>query len=346
MTLDRNHAHGSTCSRRTAVLVAAGYTVAAAAVLAVGDGLPPLVRVPLALPIFLLTPGYAALAALFPRERPADEGGSAPGSVLSRRGRAGLGTAARSVLAVAVSVSLVGGVALGVTVSVGLTTVGVLVGVAALTVAAAAVALVRTPIGATVTQRRTTGDADRESPDPPTGPYTVVTLIAVAVAVLLLVGSGVIATEGGDTDPRSEFYLVGENGTDPVAAGYPTDLTVEGGQTYNLRIRQQGSRAREYTIVALLSPPDDRIDAEPTELARRAVVVQPNATAAPTVTVTPRRAGRNRTLAVLLYRGDAPGNPSRASAYRRLAIQVDVAPGAERPESPPDDPATAGEDDA
>lgn len=328
-------------SRRTAVLVAAGYTVAAAAVLGLVDGLPSLVRVPIALPVLLLTPGYAALTALFPGGRPADDGSTdelAPHGPLP-----GLETADRAILAVAASVSLVGVAALAVTLLFGLTTGGVLVAVATLTVVAAAVAFARTPDGATVRRRQPSGDAGSDTSGGSTSKaYTTVTLIAVAVAVLLLVGTAVVATDDGETDPRTEFYLVEGNGTDAVAAGYPTDLTVAQRATYHLRIAQQGSSAREYTALAVLEPSTEGPEAGTTELARRAVVVQPNGTATPTVTVTPRWAGQNRTLSFLLYRGDVPADPTGERAHRRLAIQVDVAPAAGPPNSPSADP---GEDD-
>lgn len=132
------------------------YTALAAVLLGWVVSLPTILRIPIALPVLLFTPGYAIVSALFPLEGaregpPGDRSGSFHADEQStplhggERSDPSLAPLERGILAVVVSIAIVPAVMLAVMAVAGLHISLVLAGVTALTVAAAVIGVLRAP---------------------------------------------------------------------------------------------------------------------------------------------------------------------------------------------------------
>ncbi|SFR86823.1 Uncharacterized membrane protein [Halomicrobium zhouii] len=310
----------------TDLAVAAGYVVAVTAVLALVGDLPTAVAVPLALPVLLFAPGYAVVTAIAPATgHPASADG--PGDRLGvRQSHDGLSRLERLTLSVVASVAVVPLVALVLDFVVGVALVPVLAGVAAVTVLAAVVAA----------HRRDSGGAHvaGAAGGPATGPSLLagvptdgITLGCATIAVLMLVGSATMAVTG-DQAAETEFYLVTETADGEYeASGYTTDIADGETAEYTLGIEQHSAQPREYTVVAQLQ---ERSGAganatveEREELDRFSTTVRPGNATIETSAVTPTTTG-DRTLAFLLYEGEAPAEPDRESAHRVVHLPVEI----------------------
>lgn len=318
-----------------------GYAVLATVVLALGRGLPPAVRIPIALPLVAFVPGYAAVTALFPTSRAVarDGQGRGVGGI-----SAGLSPIERLTLATVASVALVPMVALVANAVAGVRLVPVLVGVVALTLGTAAVAASRRPEGPNAADPHGTGG-------PAAGPSTsgrsdagggllaaaiprdAVTLAAVVIAAALLTTSAAIALTGpGGGDPATEFYLVDDVEDGEFAAGeYPRTLERGESRAFALGIEHDADDPRDYTVVAVL----ERVDRgenetrvlSTTELRRTTRTVDPGGPSVAEYRVEPGSTGEDLRVAFHLYRGEAPEYPDRASAHRVVSLPVEVTAG-------------------
>lgn len=316
-----------TTNRRTAtsLVVISVYSVIAASVLWLGDGLPTVVRLPLALPLVLLAPGYAVLTALLP---PSGREGAEP---VEDRPEAGAGSSfsriERATLAVVLSVAVVPMVALAANFTAGISSGVVLAGVTGVTLAASGIALARLP--ATVSVPRP--GAVRHRVRPVTALSRVgnrvtasrLTLPAIGLAVVLLTASAAMAFSGGAGDAsKTEFYLV-----DSTQTSGDVSADVEGSATaeYDLRISYHGSEPQRFVIVVLRegTPPDGQASPQSTsELERVSTVVEPRQTGSETIRVSQPPGDGEYTLRFLLYEGDAPSEPTPDSAFRVLKLSV------------------------
>jgi len=317
----------------------AAYAVVAAVVLVLGGGLPAAARIPIALPLLAFVPGYAAVAALLPASRTRARGG---------RGRgvdgiaAGLSLLERLTLSMVASVALVPIVALATNAVVGVTLVPVLAGVVALTLASAVVAARRRAAGgvSAADPSGAVSDAGGRGRDRDArggglraaAPRDAVTLTAVAIAAVLLATSAAVAFSGSPSGgAATEFYLVDDTDDGKFAAGDDA-RTLRVGETraFALGIEQHGDAPREYEMVARLEHVD-RADGtarvlSSSELRRVATTVEPEEPNVTEYRVEPQRAGEDLRMTFLLYRGEAPDDPSPASAHRVLSLPIEVAP--------------------
>ncbi|MFC7205400.1 DUF1616 domain-containing protein [Haloferax namakaokahaiae] len=303
----------------TILVLLSGYTVVAAGLLWLVEWLPTFVRIPLALPILLLTPGFAVVTALVPTSASAPEQPDDDVSSTSAYLPEGLGVFERVTLAVVVSIALVPLVTLGVNVVAGIDIGLILAGVSLVTVGATAAAIHRRPTTGTHAWGSSSSSIWEAVP---TDRLTVGAL----VLALLLVGTSAAVSLPGSEEPTdmTEFYVgnTSANGTF-VASDYPQSFAVGEEKPYHLKIRSNDDDSRQYEVVALLTTGSGD-SAATTELGRTTTTVQPNETATVRYPVEPTQRGENLTLRFLLYHGTAPQEADVETADRVLRISIDV----------------------
>jgi uncharacterized membrane protein len=287
------------------------YTVVAAMLLIAVPALPTVVRVPLALPLLLFTPGYAVVAAAFPPVRTRQPGGDGPAD--GPAPRPGLAALERGAVATFVSLATVPMVALVTTPLVGVRASVVLAGVVAVTLVATAVGLHRDPLALRADRPAPTAVARTAVARTWATANRGFTPVAIVLVVVLLASTAAVSMTGGDDAPRTEFYLVDDAGDD-------ADQARAAGDDYHLRLAHHGDRSREYTVVVEATvgdgPADDR---SRRRLDRFSTTVAPAETRSATVPV-PEDLEPGSTVHFLLYRGEAPADPDRASAHRTLRV--------------------------
>lgn len=285
----------------------------------------------------LIAPGYAAVAALFPR--------SADGTGEEDRTPTGI---ERLALAVAASALLVPVLGIGLTVAgVGVGTRPLLVGLNAVVfggVGSAALRRSRRP-GDERPDRGAWGSSAGESRTsfaPAIRDWTAldVGLAVLLVAALATVGFAAVAPSGGHT----ELYLLTENESgDLVAGDYPSNVTVGENRSLTLGVHNNWKTAADYTVVvqfqrvATNGTADGEASASParsaegdvrvlerTETHRFTPSLAPNETWHRRHTVSPPFAGERVRLVYLLYRDDPPREPTVSNADREVHLWLDV----------------------
>lgn len=315
------------------LLLSTAYTIVATGLLIVLPGLPTSVRIPLALPILLFTPGYAVMVALFPASRePRDEARDGGNGSVSRFVQDGVSQFERAILAVLTTVATIPLVALFINVAIGIDAVAILAVTALITVVATAVGVHR---------RRITAPDGSDSPrrsvdvfvpsDRLTISASVLTTLLLAASLAVAFTGGPVVTDGSNSEPMTEFYVVNETEDgDDVAAGYPKTFRPGEEKAYQLTVGNREGSPREYTIVTLVENRSayDQGGDEPayTELDRTETTVQPGSETVEQIAVAPPESGEFLSLRFLLYTGDAPRNPDPKSAHRTLEITIDVLP--------------------
>jgi uncharacterized membrane protein len=298
------------------LIAVSSYTVFVAGALLWFD-LPTAVRLPLALPVVLFTPGYAVVTALVPETR--ETAARAPGENGPRQD--GFSPLERCTVAVVASAALVPMIALAVNAAIGIEVDLILLGITTLTMAASGIGISRSAGGAS-----TDGASVPDLGD--AVPTDSVTLVAVAVAALLVAASAglLFASDPGQAQ-MTEFYVVNEtdDGTE-VAEGYPKSFALGEERPYQLRIDHRGDRPQEYTVVVTL---ENASGESAMELDRFETVVGPDETARETYFASPPRTGDDLTLKFLLFEGDAPPDPSAETPHRTLEISIEVTEGGE-----------------
>lgn len=317
-------------------LVLAVTVLADVAVLVAG---PRLLRLGAAALLLFFLPGYAVVAALYPRaqlDRP------------DAAGRVGIGLAERLALSFGASVAIVP--------LVGLTTwqIATLDGgpVAAelwrartTPLAVLTVVVVGGCTAASVRRSRLPDhqrfalpygewiDAVRQALGPSRGLLDRVLTVALAASVLLAVGSlgyALATPVDGEQYTSASLLAPGADG-EPVASGYPTDLAPGERAQLVLELGNHEGRQVDYSVVVRLeevrTSGDGSTVTGATELERLAVTVGADETRTIRHTVTPRTTGDRLRLTYYVYRGDAPATPSRESAYRVLYLWLSVGEG-------------------
>jgi uncharacterized membrane protein len=297
-------------------------------------------RVPFSLLLAAFLPGYALIAALFPKrgrttagadgtDRPDDH--AVPGRLLAGRSISGI---ERVLLSVGTSVAVVPliGLVLDATPA-GLRLVPVTLSVSAFTVIAALAGIRRrwalppedrfaVPFG------RWLGRARRGLT--PTARFDWMLNIVFVVSLLVLASTVaytlVVPREG---EQFTEFYLLTENDSgELVASGYPT--TLEDGEARPLVVGVSNHEGQpvNYTIVVELQ----RIESsngtttviKQRQLSRFRMRVGANETQHRQRTIEPTLTGSRLRLTYLLYRGAPPQDPTVENAYRETHLFVDV----------------------
>jgi uncharacterized membrane protein len=294
----------------------------------------------LALPFLFFLPGYAVVAALFPRRSGGDERAEAQNRGLGGRSRAAgrsIRWTERAALSLGVSLALVP--VLGVVLAfanVELATLSMVIGVDLIVAAGAAVALSRR-LRLPEPERfrvpyRSLGD---DLLAPFAGTRSLRHRLLSALLIVLVVSSLAGFGYGLAAKPSAERYtglsLVTQTDSGEfVAGGYPTNLTRGENASVVVGIENHEGSTVSYTVVPVLQ----RIDGsggsftvrEQTRLGSIRVTLEPNETAYRRHTFSPTMVGEDLRLAYILYKGDPPRNPTVDSGYRFVHVWVTVEP--------------------
>ncbi|WP_436926414.1 DUF1616 domain-containing protein [Halosimplex amylolyticum] len=295
----------------------------------------PAFRLALGLPVLLLAPGWAVVAALYPRGGDAADPTRPRASSTPSRGSSTdpISSVARFGLAVASSVAVVAAVAVGVNASPWpIRPLPMLVGITAVTALAAVAAGYR---------RRSLPAMMRYSPAVPWRPvvraarprlsvtfFLGVVLVASVVGATALVATS-DAVQAGTDDQFTEFSALTANGTGDYVTANFTDTVDAGGSLYFDVANDEGART-EYTLVLVRETVavenNETVVQSATERDRRSMTV--DAGASRRIEFDPDPSDENSTVRLrgYLYRGDAPDDPSPASAYRSVRIWYDETP--------------------
>ncbi|SEV81066.1 DUF1616 domain-containing protein [Natrinema salifodinae] len=298
-------------------------------------------RVPLGILFVFFVPGYVLVATLFPESgrRGADEDASAATresrSLPSPVGRSAIDGLERAVLSFGLSVAIVPGFALFVNyTSWGIQPVSIVAGTTIVTLLLTVTATVRRlnlpaeerfrlPVRRWSTMLRTESVESTERAE------TVLTLLLL-VSIFLAVGSvGYAVTTSQDGEQFSELYLLGEDGDELSADGYPTEF--EQGESRDLVVGVENNehRTTDYTIIAVEQAVEST-DGEPTvtdqrELDRFETRLDHGETWRQDHEVEPTMAGENVRLVWLVYLDDtAPESPSMETAPYHVHVWADV----------------------
>ena len=294
-------------------------------------------QVPLGLAAVLFAPGYALVAALFPRKRSAK--GSSDNVLERVRDGSDVTLVERVVLALGLSVCIVPLLGLGLdytTWGINRPSVGTTIG--STTVLLAGVGVVRrlrvssrerfNPriLGAI---RDAAGRARRRVRSPRAG--STVTVLLVVGLVLAGTGIGFAALRVEPGEQFTEFYLVTEDQQtgEYVAGGYPDEIPLGETGQIQVGIANQEGETLTYTAVVLLQALGENGSVtESSTLDTYSVRVRENETVVEPHTIRPDMEGTNLRVTYLLYRGSPPedGQLTAASAYRDAHLWIDVPP--------------------
>lgn len=295
-------------------------------------------RIGFALVFLLFLPGYAFIASLFPEAGrwrvSADDTDEARAAGIRDRGIDGI---ERVVLSVGTSIAIVPLIGLGLNfTSAGIRLVPIVLSVSGFTLAAVGVAVIRrwklpAEDRFRVPYKAWFGGLRGELFAPETGTDAALNLLLVASIVLALgsVGYAVAGPDQGDS--FTEFYLLTENENgELVADDYPTEFRQGERKPVIVGIGNQEHEPMSYTVVVTLQrvrfvtdSNTSTVEAED-ELGRFHARVPHNETWSRTVHITPTMTGERLRLAFLLYRADAPANPTIDGAYREMHLWVNV----------------------
>ena len=311
------------------LLVVASLALAAAGVALAAPTLPATAGHVLAVVVVLL-PGYALVAALFPRGPLAPD--EPPGRPAERVRR--LDGFERLVLTTAAGLLVTPLVGIAVDFSpFGFFEVPVVASVTGFVLLASAVAAVRRRrVSATeryVPHRRWLRALRRvRTGNPRTGSALVT--VAVAVAVVVAAG-GVFAVVGtAETGERfTELSLLVETDGDLLVAGsYPSAVAAGDEVGVVVVVENRENRRQTYTLVPRLQRVVERstdtrvVKSEAFE--RVTVPVRDGGTERRDLRVRPTMTGENLRLSVLLYRGTPPDEVTATNAYRRTHVWLNV----------------------
>ncbi|MHB9286816.1 DUF1616 domain-containing protein [Halobacteriales archaeon Cl-PHB] len=314
-------------------LVAAfGLTVGSAGFLWGGLGGWP--RVVLALPLVLFLPGYALVSAVFPRAGETPTGMPTFDDDTSRQApstAAEPGHLGRIVLSVVASVAVVPMAVLVLDVSsYPIRPEPVLLTVAVTTVGLLAVATLRRlrvvpanryEFDASALPRLHYSDADTHRFSRSKWDARLPNLVLAVGALLLLSSVGYAAVNQPTGPAYTEFRVETENMTADSQSLYPA--TLSGESTVETVVTNHEGESADYTVVAVMQASEG---GESSVVGRASQTVAAGDQTRIPVTIQPSGSG-DRRLVLLLYRGDAPQNPSAESAYRTLRLQVSVGGG-------------------
>jgi uncharacterized membrane protein len=291
----------------------------------------PALRVALGLPVVLLAPGYAVVAACYPRgqeradpQRPRAAVSSANGSSVDA-----IDPSVRAGLTVVASVAVVAAVALAVNASPwGISPLPIVAGLTVATLGAVAVAAYR---------RGQIPAHLRYAPSPGLGSRVTARtlrprLSASFVLGLLLVASAVGATavlatsdtNGAGTDEQfTEFAALTQNASSEyVTANYTGAVAAD--RPFYVEVANGEGEPTDYTVVLVretVARADDvTVVRSATERVRESLSLRDGAIRYLEFDPEPADDDAPSRLRAYLYRGDAPEVPSRASAYRSLQV--------------------------
>jgi uncharacterized membrane protein len=331
------------------LVAAAGLACAGAAAVVHPSTAGTPVAIALGLPVVLLWPGYAIVAALYPERGALSDGIDGAAGGLERL-----------VLSVGSSLAASPLVALAANYTAwGIRPEPVFAGLAGVTCAASGVAALRRrelQVDRRYVPPVRTAIAAVTADAVPERPIEAVLLVVLAVAVLVSAASvGYLGATPRHGESFTEFYLVTSDGTGGyVAADYPTSFRTGESQSLVVGVRNREHRPVTYTVVLLLQRVDPMVGADNASTATTGVAAgaAPSSGVGPTGRVlertelrrfenvqldhgetwqrrhevAPRTTGRNLRLTYLLYRGRPPAEPTIGNAAYETHLWIDVRP--------------------
>lgn len=161
--------------------------------------------------------------------------------------------------------------------------------------------------------------------------YDVVVSLALVASVILLLGSVAFAANHGQQGASyTEFYLLTENESgELVSSGYPTEIDTGDSPEMVVGVDNHEGEETDYTVVVTLQRLDGSGEnatvVEEAELTRMEATVGANESWRSTHAIEPELGeGENLRVSYYLYRGDAPEDPTKESAYRYLKHWITV----------------------
>ncbi|WP_416841682.1 DUF1616 domain-containing protein [Haloferax sp. DFSO52] len=328
------------------LLVVVGAVAALAVILLDVPG--SVVRSLLVVPLIVLYPGYALLAAIFPERRSdveSDRMGREQTVTSPTPHTAGLFYSVRIILAATASLAITGAIGL-VTNFLGMGFAAEVVGLGAfgVTMVLTGIAVVRRALlpgearegfpplavifGSAATAAGTLNSPlSRDSQGASVSVLVNLLLVVSVVAFLSSVGFAMVETHSPESD-FTEVYLVTENGSGYEASGYPQQLTQGEPTPVTLAVENHEHETASYTVVTELQRLDRTANGstvvEERELWRTEQTVEDNETAYIQRDVTPTMSGDSLRLVFHVYKGAVPDDPDRSNAYRTVQLVVSV----------------------
>lgn len=303
-------------------LIGIGVLVAVMGTVVLPLDVSPVIESPLGLVFLLFVPGYVLLAILFPA-RSAQDGGASPRLTGTER-------LVLSFVA-SVGIAVLAGLGLGATTwrMNALTMYGVL---AAMTMPGLAVAYQRRrrlppddrlDRGVAETLHRTARTLTQAS-----GPVERTLNVALAAMVILALPVLGMAVETGGDDGITEMSLRSEAPTGEFIAGaYPQTFEGDEAHRFALSVGNFEGEPTEHTVVVALQRMNSTgAIVEEVEVDRFDLALADGEEGVVIHEVTPGEIvqGENVRLVYLLYRGDAPADPTIESAYRHLHLWFEI----------------------
>lgn len=286
------------------------------------------------LPLLLFLPGYALLAALFPGRAASDgaeemnSGGTSP---LPRQ----VDIIERAALSFGMSVAILPWFALGLGFTPGrFSLYSILKGLTVIIGAGIGIGALRrlrlpapdrfyVPVFEWVEEARAAVFDAGSALD---GVVNLVLFLSVIVALSSIAFGMVVPNHQSSF---TNFYLATENESgELVASGYPTAFVDGESKPVVLGIDNREGREITYTVVVrlqrVMTSNGTAQVVEVRELDRFRITLAANRTWTDTYAITPTMQGDDLRLQFILYRGDAPEEVNRETAYRRLHLWIDV----------------------
>lgn len=152
--------------------------------------------------------------------------------------------------------------------------------------------------------------------------------VALVFVVLFVLSSAAYAMAPAQEPGYTELYLLSEGDGEPVAEGYPDELTVGEEQSLIVGVRNEEGSTTTYTAVVQLQEVEfegsETSVRSSSELDRFSLTLDDGETVEDSHTVTPDRPGEDLRLIYLLYVGEPPDSPTAENAYRSTYVWVDV----------------------
>lgn len=156
--------------------------------------------------------------------------------------------------------------------------------------------------------------------------------VALSLSIILALGSlSVALVMPNPGESFTGFSVLTETDDGFVAAAaYPENITQHESAAFELVIQNHESEQTSYTIIVqeerVNRGADGMVILAANELTRMSVDVRSGARAERRIAAAPTMTGTELRLGFYLYRGDGPAEPSPATAYRFLYIGIDVEP--------------------
>jgi len=315
------------------LLASSGYTLSAVVVLTMELGLPTAVRILIALPLLLFTPGYALVTAMFPDTATdfelsgAGHSRSEPRSLFD-----GLVPLERATLAVVSSASVVAITVYALSAVTSITLLAICYSISIVTVSCSAVAVWRRD-ATEWRERRTSAGLlgnsvrDRLKLEPRLDLLPVIAVLA--TLVMVGVGGGTVLTDTGGSSANTELYLVTRtDGGNVTASNYQQTFEPGDRATYTVGIEHHYDAPRRYTFVVAVErftrANDQRVVQSRRILERVSKTVPPEQANLSQIRVAPSEEPGDARVLILLYPGDAPDTPRPETALRTVHLSIEI----------------------